>query len=77
MIKFKNKKERELSRIEKRVSMLPAGDLIAWAEQSMYTIGRSLAQWQRHDSAAALEEARIHAEVLHTITETLTRRTNK
>ena len=74
MIRKKKPEERKLTKIEKRVESLPTSELMPWSEQSIYTIGRNLASWQRSQDNAYLEEARLGAEVLHTILESLARR---
>ncbi len=76
MIRAK-KKEREKTRIEKRVESLPSGELIPWVEQALYGIGRNLSAWQKSQNEASLEEARMGAEVLHTIMESLSKRHTK
>lgn len=73
MIRAK-KAAREKTRIEKRVEMLPAGELIPWIEQALYGIGRNLSAWQKSQNKDSLEEARLGAEVLHTIMESLSKR---
>ena len=68
------KKEREKTRVEKRVESLPASELLPWVEQALYGIGRNLAHWQKNRDKESLEEARLGAEVLHTILESLSKR---
>ena len=75
MIKFKSKEERQKTRIEKRVEALSTSELIAWTEQTIYSIGRNLSYWQKHNDSFSLEEARLGAEALHAILETVSRRT--
>ena len=74
MIRRKTKEVRELTRIEKRVESLPTGELLPWTEQALYTIGRNLSTWQKTKDSASLEEARVGAEALHVILESLTKR---
>jgi len=40
----------------------------------LYSIGKNLAGWQRSQNPQTLEEARLGAEVIQAITETLTER---
>jgi hypothetical protein len=68
------KAEKEKSRIEKRVEALPTGELIPWTENALYTIGRNLSSWQKTKDAGTLEEARVGAEALHVILESLVKR---
>ena len=65
---------KELTRVQKRVKMLPTADLIQWTDQIMYSVGRNLAAWQRSQHESSLEEARLGAESLHAILETLKER---
>lgn len=71
---FKKKQEREKTKIEKRVAKLPTAELITWSDQIMYSIGRNLTAWQRSQHPATLEEARIGAEALHAILDTIKER---
>ncbi len=70
----KEKVQKEKSRIEKRVETLPTSDLMPWTENALYTIGRNLSTWQKTRDLASLEEARIGAEALHVILESLVKR---
>jgi len=75
MIWSKEKKQqREKTKIEKRIESLPTAELVPWADQSLYTIGRYLATWQRTNEAAYLEEARIAADVVSAIVNSLAQR---
>ena len=69
------KQERQRTRIEKRVDSLPSAELLPWAEQSIYTLGRNLSGWQKTGDKFYLEEARVASEVLHTIVASLNQRT--
>ena len=72
---FKKKSpERERTKIEKRVDSLPTAELLPWTENALYTIGRNLTSWQRSKDEYALEEARVGAEALYVILETLKKR---
>jgi len=65
---------KEKSRVEKRVESLPTADLLPWTENALYTIGRNLSTWQKTRDNASLEEARVGAEALHVILESLVKR---
>jgi len=65
---------KEKSRIEKRVSVIDTPDLIKWADQALFGIGRGLTDWGRTDEYLALEEAKIGAESLLAVLEELARR---
>jgi hypothetical protein len=68
------KAEKEKSKIEKRVESLPTGELLPWSENALYTIGRNLSAWQKSKQYPLLEEARVGAEALHVILESLAKR---
>lgn len=63
--------------MQKRAAKLPASELIPWSDSVLYSIGRNLASWQRTDAIAYLEEARVNAEALHAIIESLYTRVTK
>jgi hypothetical protein len=71
---FKKKEVREKTKIEKRVARLSTPELLTWSDQVMYSIGRNLSNWQKSEAAFSLEEARVGAEALHAILETLKER---
>jgi hypothetical protein len=73
---FKSKTVRELTKVQRRVKSLPTSDLISWTEQIMYSMGRNLSAWQKSQHPATLEEARLGAESLHAILDTLAERTS-
>ena len=73
---FKSKQTRELTRVQRRVKSLPTAELLAWTNQIMYSVGRNLSAWQKGQNKAILEEARLGAESLHAILETLSERTS-
>ena len=67
--------ERAKSKIEKRASSLPTGELIGWSESAVYGVSRNLSYWQRDPNTFYLEEARMSAEALLAIVNTLHERT--
>ena len=73
---FKSKTVRELTKGQKRVKSLPTSDLLSWTDQIMYSVGRNLSAWQKSQHPATLEEARLGAESLHAILDTLAERTS-
>ena len=77
-INFKKYAEKQIikekSRVEKRVESLPTSDLLPWTENALYTIGRNLSTWQKTRDSASLEEARVGAEALNVILESLVKR---
>jgi hypothetical protein len=73
---FKSKYTKELTRVQRRVKSLPTAELLAWTDQIMYSVGRNLSAWQKSQNKASLEEARLGAESLHAILDTLNERTS-
>lgn len=61
-------------KIVDRVAMLPTADLVQWADQALYTTGRSLTSHTREPSPDMLAEALTGARVLLAITEEIARR---
>lgn len=61
-------------KIVDRVSVLSTPDLIQWADQAIYTTGRSLTAHQRQPSVDLLAEAVTGAQVLLAITEEIAHR---
>jgi len=79
MFKFtrKNKWDKPFSeRIAKRVRRIPTSDLITWADQAIYEIGRVLSIYERHRTEEAGKELLDAAEALHALVHEITRRTN-
>ena len=77
IFKRKSKFTKEVSRVQRRVSTLPTGELLAWSDQIIYSVGRNLSAWQKSQHPASLDEARLGAEALHAIVDTLTERSIK
>lgn len=74
MFKKKSNPEREKTKVERRVESLPTSELLPWTENALYTIGRNLSSWQKSQDPYTLEEARVGAEALYVILETLKKR---
>ncbi len=72
----KTKQERQKTKVEKRVDSLPTSELLQWAEQALYPIGRNLSSWQKTNEEVYLEEASLNAEVIYVIVETISKRQN-
>ena len=70
----KTKQERQKTRVERRVESLPTSELLQWVEQALYPIGRNLSSWQKTNEEVYLEEARLNAEVVYTIVQTIAKR---
>jgi hypothetical protein len=56
------------------VSMVSTPDLISWMEQAMFTVGKNISTWQRHQSQADLDEVVMGAEAFYAIAKELQRR---
>lgn len=63
------------SDLEKRIEKIPTADLMTWADQALFGVGRSLSDWERYKSHESLEEARMGAEALAKVLETIIKRT--
>jgi len=63
--------------MQKRVSGIGTPDLIMWAENALYVIGKEITHHQRDRSIEALYEARLGAEALLAITDELIKRADK
>jgi len=62
------------TKIQKRIAKLPSSDLVAWAENSLYVVGRELTSWQKTKDKLLLNDVEIAAEVLGEIAKELKRR---
>lgn len=71
----RSREERAKSKVEKRAASLPTSELVGWSESSVYSVSRNLSVWQRNQDPFYLEEAKIGAEALMAIINTLYERT--
>lgn len=71
----RSREERAKSKVEKRAASLPTSELVGWSESSVYSVSRNLSVWQRNQDPFYLEEAKIGAEALTAIINTLYERT--
>lgn len=62
------------SRLQKRVARIATVELIPWAEQTMYVLGRTLRDYDRTGEAPALDQAVEAAEALQAVVRELQRR---
>jgi len=60
--------------MEKRVSGIGTSDLIMWAENALFVIGKEITHHQKSKSQDALDEALMGAEALVAIIKELQRR---
>lgn len=74
IFKRKSKTIKELTKIQRRVNSLPTQELLTWTDQIMYSVGRNLSAWQKTQYKDNLEEARMGAESLNAILNTLSER---
>ena len=67
MIRLKKRKsiKREVSRVQKRIQMLPDSDVMAWAESSIYDVARNISTWRKKQDKFYIDEAAMVAEVLY------------
>jgi len=72
---FRRRDEREQTRLERRVAKISTPDLAQWADQTLYTLGRELSQWQKHRDVLHLEEAETCAEALLAVVREIKSRT--
>lgn len=54
--------------------MISTPELVTWAENSLFVIGRDVTGWLRSKDAAMLDEADLGAEALYAITQELKKR---
>ena len=74
IFKRKSKTVKELTKIQRRVKSLPTPELLSWTDQILYSVGRNLSSWQKTQYKDNLEEARLGAESLSAILDTLSER---
>lgn len=76
MFKFKKEKEVtvEKTKIQKRVEKLSTSELMGWADQAIFGVGRAMSDWQRFNSKDSLDEAILGAEALHEVLKKLKER---
>lgn len=58
-------------KIARRVSRLRTGDLVTWADQSLYELGRLLGEYERGRSDSVMKDLVMSAEALHAVIEEL------
>jgi hypothetical protein len=58
------------------VASIPTPELVTWAENALFVIGKEVTGWLRTRDVALLEEADLGAEALYAITQELKRRVN-
>lgn len=75
---FQKKKDgyQPQSKLEKRIASISTPELVGWAENSLFVIGRDLTGWLRSKDALQLEEAAMGAEALQAVVRELQRRSD-
>lgn len=64
MIKRKHQAEKEKTALRKRIEQISTKELLQWADNTMFGIGRNLTDWDRSAEFIYLEESRVAAEAL-------------
>ena len=64
------------TKLEKRVASISTPELVMWAENALFVIGKEATGWMRTRDQALLDEADLGAEALYAITQELKRRAN-
>ena len=72
---FKKDGQPQLTKLEKRVASTGTSDLVMWAENALFVIGKGITHHQRDRNIDSLEEAILGAEALLAITKELKKRT--
>lgn len=78
MMIFQKKKDgfQPQTKIQKRVASISTPDLVAWAENALFVIGKEVTAYLRTRNEDALYEADLGAEALYAITQELKKRHN-
>jgi hypothetical protein len=67
----------EPTKLEKRVAMISTPELVTWAENALYVIGKEVTGWMRTKEDHLLDEALIGGEALVAIVKELQKRSNE
>ena len=62
------------TKIQKRVAGISTPDLVMWAENALFVVGKDITTYLRTRSEESLEEADLGAEALYAITQELKQR---
>ena len=71
---FKKAGRQPLTKIEKRVASISTPDLVGWAENALFVLGKELTSWLRDKDPHKMDEAVLGAEALLAITKELQKR---
>lgn len=75
MWKKKQQPETPKTDLEKRIDKIATPDLMSWADQALFGVGRSLSDWERYKNEDSLEEAYMGAEALAKVLAAIIQRT--
>lgn len=79
MVSFRTKKNWNKpfsEKIARRVSRIPTTDLLIWADQTVYQLGKLLTAYERNRNEESLKEVLDGAEALHAVIHELDKRTS-
>jgi len=62
------------TKIQKRVAGISTPDLVMWAENALFVVGKDITAYLRTRNEESLQEADLGAEALYAITQELKRR---
>jgi hypothetical protein len=62
------------TKLEQRVSKIGTSELVSWAENSLYVIGKELTHFQKEHDQTMLDDALLGAEALTAIVKELMKR---
>ncbi|CAB5219453.1 hypothetical protein UFOVP221_76 [uncultured Caudovirales phage] len=62
------------TKLQKRVASISTPELVSWAENALYVIGKNVTGYLRMHDGVMLEEADLGAEALYAITQELKKR---
>ena len=71
---IRNKKVKEADALERRVANIQTPELILWANQALFGIGRNITDWERMHDFPLLDEALVGAEALTAVVKELRNR---
>jgi hypothetical protein len=74
---FKKDGPHQPTKLEKRVASISTPDLVIWAENALYTIGKETTGWLKTKESFLLDEAELGAEALLAVIKELKKRANE
>lgn len=74
---FKKDGSHQPTKLEKRIASISTPELVTWAENSLFTVGKETTGWLRTKDALLLNEAEMGAESLLAIIKELKKRANE